>query len=146
MTRENRLVNTVRLLAVIGGIALLALMMQAVSVANAQVATSASTAGFGAAFGYAQTIGNISYTQAGTIGNGIGTAVARAPGYYQHHYDPYHHKHYYTYVPGTHAYSGALSTGNAASFSQALGTPFGSTAFVQTAAFNGLSAAVAGAN
>lgn len=146
MVQNNYLTNGLRLFVAIAVIALLALVMQAAATANAQVVAASQTAGFGAAFGYAQTIGSISYTQAGSIGNGVGFAAARTPGYYQHRYDPHYHSYRYYYVPGTYAYSGAATHGNAAAFSTALGTPFGSNAYVQTAAFNGFAAAIAGAN
>lgn len=85
--------------------------------ANAQVAAAATTAGFGAAFGYAQTIGPISYTQAGSIGNGAAVAAART--------------HW------TSSLSAVISTGNAAVMASAIGTPFGSTASVQAVSFFG---------
>ena len=43
-------------------------------VVNAQASADASTSGFGAAFGYAQTVGPIAYTQAGSIGDGFADA------------------------------------------------------------------------
>lgn len=92
------------------------------SVSNAQVTAGAAVAGFGAAFGYAQRIGPVTFTQAGSIANGAGFGIAVAPG-------------------SSAAASGVRSAGNAAAFAQAIGTPFGSTAFVQTAAFFGGAAA-----
>lgn len=106
-----------RLLVFMAVLALLAIPVAAV---NAQAAASASTSGFGAAFGYAQTIGTVSFTQAGTIGNGAAIAQAASP-YGQ-------------------AGSAAFSAGNASAFSAAFGSPFGATAFIQTTSFWGGSA------
>src|SRR5579871_1186247 len=50
------------------------------TVSQADTTAVAFTAGFGAAFGYAQTIGPISYSEAGSIGNGFGAAIATVPG------------------------------------------------------------------
>ena len=88
----------------------------------------ASTAGFGAAFGYAQTIGAVSFTQAGSIANGVGSGTASVPGF-------------------SSAGSMASSAGPSAAFAQAIGSPFGSAAFVQATSFFGGSAfGAAGAN
>ena len=86
-------------------------------VVNAQVFATASTSGFGAAFGYAQTIGPIAYTQAGSIGNGFATADA------------------FTAVSSADSF--VFTGGPAAAFATSIGTPFGSNAFVQTASFFG---------
>lgn len=88
------------------------------SVSEAGSAAVASTAGFGAAFGYAQTIGPISYTQAGSIGNGFGAAAAVVPSW-------------------SSAASLAASSGPSAAFAQSIGSPFGSAAFVQASSFWG---------
>lgn len=106
------------LVLVVGALVLFA---AAPSVSNAQVVAGAATAGFGAAFGYAQRIGSFTFTQGGSIANGTGFGIAIAPG-------------------SSAAGSFATSAGPAAAFAQAMGTPFGSTAFVQTAAFFGGSA------
>jgi hypothetical protein len=103
-------------------IAVLLVQITTPTVSNAQVAAGAAVAGFGAAFGYAQRIGPFTFTQAGSIGSGAGFGVAVAPG-------------------SSASLSAAKSTGPAAAFAQAFGTPFGSSAFVQTAAFFGGSAA-----
>jgi len=124
----------------------LALTVQAVYVANAQVVAAATTNGFGAAFGYSQTIGSIAYTQAGSIGNGTAAAAALTPGHYTYQYDPSTHHYNYVFVSGQSAESAVLSAGNAAAFAQAMGTPFGSNAFIQATSFNGLASAYAGAN
>lgn len=84
-------------------------------VARAQVSATASTAGFGAAFGYAQTIGPIAYTQAGSIGNGFADAAA--------------------FTPFSSATSDVFTGGPAAAFATSIGTPFGSNAYVQVASF-----------
>ena len=86
-------------------------------VAHAQAFADASTSGFGAAFGYAQTIGPIAYTQAGSIGDGFADASA--------------------YTPVSSATSDVFTTGPAAAFATSIGTPFGSNAFVQVASFFG---------
>lgn len=86
-------------------------------VVNAQASATASTSGFGAAFGYAQTIGPIAYTQAGSIGNGFADASA--------------------FTPVSSSFSDVFTTGPSAAFATSLGTPFGSNAFVQVASFFG---------
>ncbi|MCC7446481.1 MAG: hypothetical protein IT324_03645 [Anaerolineae bacterium] len=111
------------LVLVVAGLVIFA---AAPSVSNAQVTAGAATAGFGAAFGYAQRIGGVTFTQAGSIGNGTGFGIAVAPG-------------------SSSAASAVLSGGNAAAFAQAMGTPFGSAAWVQTAAFFGGNAAAVAA-
>lgn len=106
-------------------LALVALLAVAPMATNAQVSVAASTSGFGAAFGYAQTIGPIAFTQAGSIGNGAAASTAFTP------------------------YSGSLSStftgGPAAAFAQAIGTPFGSAATVQLSSFFGGAASGAAA-
>jgi hypothetical protein len=87
--------------------------------AHGQVSAFAETSGFGAAFGYAQNIGGLSYTVAGTIGNGHAGAEARSP------------------FAGTFSMSEAASLGNGSAFATALGTPFGSTAWTQVSSLNG---------
>ena len=87
------------------------------SVVNAQVSATASTSGFGAAFGYAQTIGPIAYTQAGSIGNGFASGTA--------------------FTPVSTSLSTVFTTGPAAAFATSIGTPFGSNAFVQVASLFG---------
>jgi hypothetical protein len=86
--------------------------------AHAQVEAFAATSGFGAAFGFAQNIGGVSFTQAGSIGNGTAYGLAVSP-------------------VGTYSFSQVFTTGPAGAFAQAIGTPFGSTAFVQLASFIG---------
>jgi hypothetical protein len=81
----------------------------------AQVGTTASTSGFGAAFGYAQTIGNTAFVQTGGIGNADATAFA--------------------VTPLTFATSDVWTHGPAAAFSTAFASPFGAGAFVQTSSF-----------
>ena len=93
------------------------------AVVNAQVTATATTSGFGAAFGYAQTIGPIAYTQAGSIGNGTGTGTA--------------------VTTSSSSLSAVMTTGPAAAFATAIGTPFGSNAYVQVASFIGGFAAAA---
>lgn len=137
-----QLKSMVRATAVTVGISVLMFMMH---VANAQVVATASTAGFGAAFGYAQTIGNVSYTQAGSIGNGSAHASARTHGYYHYRYNPHTHKYGYHHVPGSYANSATITHGNAAAFAQSVGSPFGSQAFIQANSFNGFAAAAAAA-
>ena len=92
---------------------------------NAQVFAVASTSGFGAAFGYAQTIGPISYAQAGSIGNG--TAFAGAV------------------TPFSSAFAATLTSGPAAAMSMAIGSPFGSAVQVQPVSFWGGFATAVGA-
>lgn len=83
-----------------------------------------STAGFGAAFAYAQNIGSIAYTQAGSIGNGDALAIS--------------------VTPFSAALSEVWSGGNAAAYSQAIGTPFGTVATTQVVSFfDGFAAAAA---
>lgn len=105
-------IRTLSILIVVTLFALLALQT-----VNAQTTTHASTSGFGAAFGYAQTIGNISYVQTGGIGNADANAWAM--------------------TAVTSADSGIWTGGNAAGFSSALATPFGNQSFVQLASFFG---------
>ncbi len=104
------------LLVMLAGLLSLATVPLTVS---AQVSAGASTTGFGAAFGYAQNIAGVSFTQAGSIGNGTAFGIAVSPS------------------AGTNAFSNVLTTGPAAAFAQAIGTPFGSGAFVQVASFPG---------
>ena len=87
----------------------------ALQTATAQVYTEASTSGFGAAFGYAQTIGNVAFAQTGGIGNADANAWANTPSLY--------------------AKSGVWTGGNAAAFSAAMDTPFGSQSIVQLSSF-----------
>lgn len=82
---------------------------------EAQVYSEASTHGFGAAFAYSQTIAEVAFTQAGSLGNGFGHAMAM------------------TAHSGSNAYAHTL--GNAAAFSQSIGSPFGSASFVQVTSF-----------
>ena len=96
-------------------LALAILLVLALQPVSAQVYTNASTSGFGAAFGYAQTIGDVAYVQTG----GIGTADAGA----------------WATTPYSMADSTIWTTGNAAGFSAAIGSPFGSQAMVQLASF-----------
>jgi len=86
-------------------------------VVNASASATASTSGFGAAFGYAQSIGPIAYTQAGSIGNGFASGTA--------------------FTPSSTSLSSVFTTGPAAAFATSIGTPFGSNAFVQTASLLG---------
>ncbi|MBI1278538.1 MAG: hypothetical protein GC179_10465 [Anaerolineaceae bacterium] len=90
------------------------------AVVNAQATATAATSGFGAAFGYAQSIGPIAYTQAGSIGNGFASGTA--------------------FTPVSSSLSSVFTTGPAAAFATSIGTPFGSNAFVQVASFFGGSA------
>ena len=105
-----------KLLALIELVGMLSLAVVPM-VVNAQAFASADTSGFGAAFGYAQTIGPIAYTQAGSIGNGFASADA--------------------FTPVSSADSVVFTGGPAAAFATSIGTPFGSNAFVQTASFFG---------
>ncbi len=89
-------------------------------VVNAQTTATAATSGFGAAFGYAQSIGPIAYTQAGSIGNGFASGTA--------------------FTPVSSSLSSVFTTGPSAAFATSIGTPFGSNAFVQVASFFGGSA------
>lgn len=91
------------------------LLMLSILPATAQVSTSASTSGFGAAVSYAQTIGNVAYVQTAGIGNADASAWAM--------------------TAVTFAESNIWTSGNAAAFSGAMATPFGSQAFVQLASF-----------
>lgn len=105
---------------------LVALLTLAPLMANAQVSVDASTSGFGAAFGYAQTIGPIAFTQAGSIGNGAAASTA--------------------FTPFSGSWSSTFTGGPAAAFAQSVGTPFGSAATVQLASFfDGFAAGFAGA-
>jgi hypothetical protein len=114
-------------LAVVLGLVLMLSLMALPSTTNAQVAAQASTNGFGAAFGYAQRIGSVTYTQAGSIGNGTAGAVAVAPGF-------------------SSAFSAVQSSGNAAALSTAIGSPFGSAVTVQAVSFfGGFATAIGGA-
>jgi hypothetical protein len=85
--------------------------------AEAQVGATATTAGFGAAFGYAQTVGVVSFSAVGSIGNG--TALGWAT------------------TPTTNSLAQVITNNNAAAAAQAIGTPFGSTAWVQVISFPG---------
>jgi hypothetical protein len=97
-------------------IGLLILTVQPMIV-SAQSYASATTSGFGAAFAYAQTIGPISYTQAGSIGDGDASAIA---------------------ITGfSSAFSNTWTSGPSAAFAQAIGSPFGSAAYIQAASFFG---------
>ena len=84
---------------------------------NAQATATAATSGFGAAFGYAQSIGPIAYTQAGSIGNGFASATS--------------------FTPVSASLSSVFTSGPSAAFATSIGTPFGSNAFVQVASFFG---------
>lgn len=86
-------------------------------VVNAQATATAATSGFGAAFGYAQEIGPIAYTQAGSIGNGFASGTV--------------------FTPTSSSLSSVFTSGPAAAFATSLGTPFGSNAFVQVASMFG---------
>lgn len=108
---------TFKVLTLVALTALFAVLVQPASVADAQLAAVARSAGFGAAFGYAQRIGPVAFTSAGSIGTGFGAALAVSP--------------------ASFAASLAASAGPAAAFAQSVGTPFGSSAWVQTAAFFG---------
>jgi hypothetical protein len=104
-------------------LALLSLVLIAVQplTVDASAAVTAQTAGFGAAFGYAQSIDNVSFSAAGTIGNGMAGAAA--------------------FTPFSASTAWAASTGPGAAYSQAIGTPFGSTAWTQVASLFGGTAA-----
>jgi len=119
---KGRIVRGSRLLLllVILGL-LLAVVPQAVVAQNEAIA-SASSAGFGAAFGYAASIGPIAYSSVGSIGTGTGAAFALAPG-------------------GITAFSDVWSSGAAAAFAGSLASPFGAEAKVLTSAMWGSSAA-----
>ena len=101
-------------LALLVGMFSLAIVPMAV---NAQAVATASTSGFGAAFGYAQSIGPIAYTQAGSIGDGFASATA--------------------FTPVSSSFSTVFTSGPSAAFATSIGTPFGSNAFVQVASFFG---------
>lgn len=107
-----------KLLLVVMLIGVLSLVIVPVT-ALAQVSAGATTTGFGAAFGYAQNIAGVSFTQAGSIGTGTAFGLALAP------------------AAGTGSFSNVFTTGPAAAFAQAIGTPFGSSAFVQVASLPG---------
>lgn len=92
---------------------------------NAQVTATATTSGFGAAFGYAQTIGGISYAQAGSIGNGTATATG--------------------VTPWSSAFAATFTSGPAAAMSMSIGSPFGSAVNVQAVSFWGGFATAIGA-
>ena len=104
-------------LALLVGMFSLAIVPMAV---NAQATATAATSGFGAAFGYAQSVGPIAYTQAGSIGNGFASATS--------------------FTPVSASLSTVFTSGPAAAFATSIGTPFGSNAFVQVASFFGGSA------
>ena len=104
-------------LALLVGMLSLAIVPMAV---NAQATATAATSGFGAAFGYAQSVGPIAYTQAGSIGNGFASATS--------------------FTPVSASLSTVFTSGPAAAFATSIGTPFGSNAFVQVASFFGGSA------
>jgi hypothetical protein len=81
-------------------------------------AAGAASGGFGAAFGFASSIGPISYTSTGSIGTGLAGAIAISPG-------------------GIFAASNVFSLGNAAAFAGSIATPFGASAAVLTTALGG---------
>ena len=85
--------------------------------AEAQVGAVAVSSGFGAAFAYAQTIGPVAVTSAGSIGNGAAAGFA--------------------ITPWSWSWSGVLTSGPAAAMSQAIGTPWGSTAATQVMSMPG---------
>jgi hypothetical protein len=85
--------------------------------AEAQVGAVAGSAGFGAAFAYAQTIGPVAITSAGSIGNGGAAAFA--------------------ITPWSWSWSGVLTGGPAGAMAQAIGTPWGSTAATQVMSMPG---------
>lgn len=87
------------------------LVVASLSVVNAQSEVYAHTSGFGAAFAYAQTIGNVSYTQAGSLGNGEAWSQAN--------------------TPFSSAGSYTLTGGASAAFAQSIGSPFGSASYIQ---------------
>jgi hypothetical protein len=86
-------------------------------VANAQVNVVAGTAGFGAALAYGQSVGPVAFTQASSMGNGFAGATA--------------------ITPFSAAGSFVQTTGPGIAFAQAIGTPFGSSAFVQVSSLPG---------
>ncbi|MEM6283946.1 MAG: hypothetical protein AAF787_17275 [Chloroflexota bacterium] len=124
-----------------------------------QSSAFATTAGFGAAFAHAQTIGPVAFTQTGSIGNGTASAIAIVPHVgihiptYKTHYpvhpprhDPhkptYHDPHMPTHNPHKPVYSGGgfasshVSTaGNASAFAGAISSPFGTNAYVNAVSF-----------
>jgi hypothetical protein len=85
--------------------------------AEAQVGAVAGSSGFGAAFAYAQTIGPVAMTAAGSIGNGFAVGFA--------------------ITPWSWSWSGVLTGGPAAAMAQAIGTPWGSTAATQVLSMPG---------
>lgn len=117
---DNRVLSksrlSYRLLLVITLLCLVILSGQ-LTLVKAGSSASASTAGFGAAFGYAQNIAGFSFTQAGSLGNGTATSSA--------------------FTIGTGAFSQVFTTGPSAAFAQSIGTPFGSAVQVQVASFFG---------
>lgn len=121
---RNRIKTTKRAYRLLCLLVLVGVLLFATEVApsNAQVVATASSSGFGAAFAYAQRIGPTTFTQAGSIGNGSALAIAVSPG-------------------SSAAISAVKTTGPAAAFAQAFGTPFGSSAFVQVSSFFGGTAA-----
>lgn len=120
----SRIKSTKRAYRVLFLLGIVGLLLLATEVApsHAQVVATASSSGFGAAFAYAQRIGSTTFTQAGSIGNGSAVGIAVAPG-------------------SSAAISAVKTTGPAAAFAQAFGTPFGSSAFVQASSFFGGTAA-----
>jgi hypothetical protein len=102
------------------GLSFVLVLLLAALPVSADSTAAAATSGFGAAFGYAQNIGPVSMSQAGSIGNGAGAAVA--------------------FTPFSASTSTVMSTGASAAFAQAIGSPFGSAAWVQAVSIFGGSA------
>lgn len=107
----NRLLKIVLLLVVMGALVLAVTPF----IVSANSTASAGTSGFGAAFAYSQTIGSVSYTQAGSISNGWANAKA--------------------WTPDSSAGSFVTTTGHSAAFAQAIGSPFGTAVQIQVASF-----------
>lgn len=109
-----RIGRIILLLALLGVLTVMPLAALAQNSAEA----SAATAGFGAAFGYAASIGPVAYSSTGSIGTGWADATAWGPGMIM-------------------AGSGVATSGPAASFAGSLASPFGAMAQVLTSAMWG---------
>lgn len=112
-----RSVRIILLLALLG----ILVVMPLAALAQNSAEASAASAGFGAAFGYAASIGSTVYSSTGSIGTGWGEAVAWGPGLLL-------------------AGSEVATNGAAASFAGSLASPFGSMAQVLTNSMFGGSA------
>ncbi len=115
MRKYNRVLKVGRRgLLVLAVLSLLAFSIAPqLALAQHAAAATATSSGFGAAFGYAASIGNTAFTNAGSIGNGAAAALALAPG-------------------GISAGSTVFSFGSASVMAASIANPFGAMAQVLT--------------